>query len=84
MNKFINSFLKWINSKKISIKNSEFSCTTHGECSEENACINGICKNPCDASEFNPCLSGQACQVKNHQPVCIKGNWDVKFFVSRI
>lgn len=60
--------------------NLEFSCTSHGDCSEENSCINGICKNPCDASEFNPCLNGQACQVKNHQPVCIKGNGKIHNF----
>lgn len=33
----------------------------------------GICKNPCDGSESNPCLPGQACEVRNHQPVCSKG-----------
>lgn len=58
---------------------TELSCTSHAECSEENACINEVCKNPCDGSEFNPCLNGQACQVKNHQPVCIKGKFRFNF-----
>lgn len=50
----------------------EIGCRSHGECSTQKACINGICSDPCSVS--SPCQQpNQECQVKDHQPVCIQG-----------
>lgn len=52
----------------------DIACGSHQECQSQQACINGKCENPCAIS--NPCDRYQDCQVKDHQPVCIKGKND--------
>lgn len=55
------------------LKITEIGCRSHGDCSSQKACINGICADPCAVA--SPCHQDhQECRVENHQPVCIKGN----------
>lgn len=46
-------------------------CKEDKECSSNTACIEGRCQNPCTASRKAPCPKDKACEVLNHQPVCI-------------
>lgn len=39
-------------------------CVRDDECDTNTACINRICKNPCD------CGKGAECFLSNHRPVC--------------
>ena len=39
-------------------------CISDSECSSDTACINSICKNPCN------CGPHSECRVKDHKPVC--------------
>lgn len=50
---------------------TEIGCTSHEQCPIQQACINSRCENPCEVA--SPCSNQQECQVKSHQPVCIKG-----------
>lgn len=50
---------------------ADVDCVSHNECGIQQACINGRCQNPCSVA--SPCASQQDCQVKDHQPICIKG-----------
>uniref|UniRef100_A0A336MK52 CSON000396 protein n=1 Tax=Culicoides sonorensis TaxID=179676 RepID=A0A336MK52_CULSO len=49
---------------------TKIGCTHDTSCPLENACINGICKNPCSVQ--NPCQPDQECQVHNHEMACVK------------
>jgi len=39
-------------------------CKADSECNEQEACYNGLCRNPCD------CGPNSHCVVKFHQPIC--------------
>lgn len=39
-------------------------CLSDNECAADKACIQGICKNPCN------CGPNADCRIKNHKPVC--------------
>ncbi|XP_065203537.1 neurogenic locus notch homolog protein 1-like [Planococcus citri] len=41
-------------------------CTVHSECSQNKACIEQKCKDPCPG----PCGQNARCQVINHSPIC--------------
>lgn len=60
----------------LTITIKEETCGSHDECPKHNSCVNGICANPCDLPQHNPCNANQECQVLDHQPVCIKGNFN--------
>ncbi|KAK2714566.1 hypothetical protein QYM36_008951, partial [Artemia franciscana] len=42
-------------------------CETNDDCGGRQACINSQCASPC---ELNTCKTGEACTVKDHEPVC--------------
>lgn len=42
-------------------------CVISSECSQDKACINQKCKNPC-VSET--CATNAICKVVNHNPIC--------------
>lgn len=39
-------------------------CTVDGDCASDKACINGICRDPCN------CGLNAECRIKDHKPVC--------------
>jgi hypothetical protein len=39
-------------------------CTRDNDCPSSEACINRVCRNPCD------CGSNANCLVQNHRPIC--------------
>lgn len=45
-------------------------CTRHDECSDNLACVQFKCKDPCREPDPNVCGSGANCEVKNHKPIC--------------
>lgn len=51
-------------------------CSKDDECSSKEACINRMCRNPCD------CGTNAKCLVQNHRPICsclegYEGNPDI-------
>jgi hypothetical protein len=42
-------------------------CTINSDCSNDKACINQKCKNPCDGV----CGFGADCKVQNHNAICV-------------
>lgn len=45
-------------------------CTTDSECSNDKACINYACKNPCQESPTT-CARNALCYVQKHRSVCV-------------
>lgn len=45
-------------------------CTTDSECSNDKACINYSCKNPCQESPTT-CAGNALCYVQKHRSVCV-------------
>lgn len=43
-------------------------CTQSSQCTSNTACMDGRCQSPCAKS---PCPPDKACEVLNHQPICI-------------
>lgn len=43
-------------------------CTINENCKEDEACINDICRPPCDV--HNPCVVNAVCKNENHGSVC--------------
>lgn len=41
-------------------------CTLNSECSQDRACVNQKCVNPCPAS----CGTFATCMIRNHSPIC--------------
>lgn len=39
-------------------------CTQDSQCESEQACINGVCRNPCQ------CGPNSNCKIINHKPIC--------------
>lgn len=58
---------------------SVIGCVSHTDCPNQKACINSMCVDPCHDSSRNPCAHDQECQVKNHQPVCVRGKSTLSF-----
>lgn len=44
-------------------------CTTDAECSNDKACVNQACQNPCELS--NICGTNARCHVQLHRPLCV-------------
>lgn len=44
-------------------------CTFNENCNHDQACINGICRPPCDV--HNPCAVNAVCKNENHGSECI-------------
>jgi hypothetical protein len=44
-------------------------CTDNSECSNDKACINQKCRNPC-AEYPNSCGNNAECHVRMHRPIC--------------
>lgn len=46
-------------------------CTTDSDCSNDRACINERCKDPCQAATTSLCAYNAECRVIMHRPVCV-------------
>lgn len=44
-------------------------CTADTECSNDKACVNQVCKNPCE--QENICGQNAHCHVQLHRPLCV-------------
>lgn len=45
-------------------------CEVNSQCSEDKACLNGVCQNPCETAR-SVCTKSVACKVVNHTAVCV-------------
>ena len=52
----------------ISILVSKGECQRDTDCSNDKACINNFCVNPCTVSQ--PCGESAICEAISHRPVC--------------
>lgn len=50
---------------------TEIGCRSSNSCSQQQACINGVCGDPCTTR--NPCSPHEECEVRNHKAACKKG-----------
>ncbi|CAH1404987.1 unnamed protein product [Nezara viridula] len=46
-------------------------CTTDHQCRNDKACINQMCKDPCQAATTSVCAYNAVCSVIMHRPICV-------------
>lgn len=62
-------------------------CTSDSECSNDKACFDGSCRNPC-LEPGNICASNAECSVQLHRPFCacrdgLTGNAQLQCYESK-